>query len=231
MKLSKLAWNRSKTIYEAITKHPFNLEMIKGSLSQDKFSYYIEQDAIYLNDFTRCQSLIATRISPECMSYFLKLANFTNMIELEIVHQFYKKNLKTKETRRLSPATMGFVSYLIRTATTEPVEVAVAAVLPSLWIYREVGLHIAENAEDNNCYQRWIDTYTGEDFKTLVLEAIHIFDELASRTSEYMRQKMLEAFYITSCYEWHFWNDIYHLRTLDEFTNGIVAPHECCNRS
>lgn len=224
MKLSKQAWNQSLKVFEAIVEHPFNVEMMKGTLDKDKFAYYIEQDRIYLNDYARCYSLATVKGPSEISPFFLKCAHFVTVVEQELIHQYFSREFSLKQTGRIAPATIGYTSYLIRVAIVEPVEVIVASILPCLWLYREVGLYITEHAEENNPYAHWIETYSGEEFKSLVLEATHIFDELASRTTEAIRQKMLEAYYFSSCYEWHFWNDSYHLRMIDDFSPN----HEIC---
>ncbi|MDE0940491.1 MAG: carboxy terminal-processing peptidase, partial [Pirellulales bacterium] len=52
-----------------------------------------------------------------------------------------------------------YTNYLVATAQGEPVEVAVASVLPCFWIYWEVGRHIQTRAGPSNPYERWINTY------------------------------------------------------------------------
>jgi thiaminase/transcriptional activator TenA len=43
---------------------------------------------------------------------------------------------------------------------------------------------------------------------------ITIFDRLARQTSRHVRTLMLDAFYKSTCLEWHFWNDSYYPRDL-----------------
>lgn len=215
MKLSTRAWTSSEDVYNAIIQHPFNQELMKGKLSQDKFAYYIEQDSLYLQDFARCHGIIASKIPLEYVRTFLKYADYTFITEQEVVHQFFKKIFGFKETGLLMPATLSYTSYLLRCCVVEPVEVAVAAVLPCFWIYREVGLFIIKHSNTNNPYRRWIETYASEDFGKSVEEAINIFDNLALNASQNIKQKMLDAFYKSVCLEWHFWNDAYEMRAFD----------------
>ena len=53
MNLSQKAWNQTSHIYNSIIRHPFNQELMHGTLSREKFGYYIEQDSIYLKDFAK----------------------------------------------------------------------------------------------------------------------------------------------------------------------------------
>ena len=210
MKLSQKSFEFSAKVIEAIKTHPFNRELMQGTLARDKFAYYIEQDSLYLNDFARSLALIAAKAPLEYVRQFLKYSDFTFIAEQEIIHEFFRKAYNFKKTDRLTTATLAYTNYLLNTSANEAVEVAVAAVLPCFWVYLEVGKFIANNTSDNNPYSRWIETYSGDDFAKTVEQVINIFDKLAENTTESVRQKMLDAFYKSTCLEWHFWNDAYN---------------------
>jgi thiaminase len=44
LEFSMIAWNKINNVYQAIIQHPFNQELILGTLNPKKFNYYIEQD-------------------------------------------------------------------------------------------------------------------------------------------------------------------------------------------
>ncbi len=222
MSLSKKAWEKSLGVYNAIINHPFNQELMQGTLDKEKFAYYIEQDVLYLQDFSKCHTIIASRIGLEYMQKFLKYAEYTLIAEQEVVHHFFEDVFNFKKTNLVSPATHIYTGFMLKSCISGPVEVAVASILPCLWVYREVGLFIAKHSDSSNPYYRWIDTYAGEDFAKTVEEAIAIFDDLADKTTDAIREKMLEAFYQSVRLEWHFWNDSYKMEVFDkiEFAKG-----------
>lgn len=215
MSFSKTVWNHTLPVYQAIIDHPFNQELMKGILERQKFNIYIEQDSLYLQDFSRCLALIASRIPLSYIRPFLRFSEMALIAEQEVVHQFFKDQDGYEEMGVLTSATLSYTSYLLKTCSLDRYEVAVAAVLPCFWIYREVGRHIAENTVYQNPYARWIETYASEDFSKGVDEAIRIFDALAAQASEEIQEKMKEAFYKSSVLEWHFWNDAYGMRGFD----------------
>ncbi len=223
MKLSEQAWQNSSKIINASISHPFNQEMVDGTLAHDKFSYYIEQDSRWLHDFGRCHAMIAAKIKSEYAYIFLKHANSCFAAEEGI----FNKNPGVIKTGLIAPATISFSSYLVSICATEPLELAIAVVLPCFWVYREVGLSVAKNSVDNNIYTSWIKNYSSEAFSTSVNEVIKIFDELAENTTNEMRKKMLDVFYISTCLEWHFWNDAYNLAVFDDIKEtaliGVTA--------
>jgi thiaminase/transcriptional activator TenA len=218
MPFSKDVWDQTQPIYQAILQHPFNQELMRGTLGKDKFAFYIEQDIVYLRDFSRCHALIASKAPLEHVRSFLGYADYVLIAEQEVVHQFFKQTFSFEETGVLSPATMAYTNYLLRMCSLESWEIGLAAILPCLWIYREVGLHIAKNAVPNNPYARWIETYAGEEFSQGVDKAISIFNEVASNTDETTRQKMQDAYLKSSILEWHFWNDAYEKRNFASLT-------------
>jgi thiaminase/transcriptional activator TenA len=238
IKLSTQAWKKSQKIIEAIIHHPFNQALIKSCLDSKIFLYYIEQDIYYLDVFSRCHALIAGRIDKKYRRAFLKYAE-SAFVEQEMVHDFFikllnkdvnidqdinifnkniEKNIEKKES--LTVSTISYTNYLLSTCALAPVEVAVAAILPCFWVYREVGLFIAKHAvAENNRYSHWIKTYSSEEFSELVNEVIHIFDTLGQEASSKTREEMCDAFYKSTCLEWHFWNDVYQKNLITDVVN------------
>lgn len=216
MTLSKKAWETATKIITAIKQHPFNQELQQGTLPLDKFAYYIEQDTLYLQDFARCHAIIASKAPLEYVKCFLRYSEQTFIAEQEVVHQFFRNIYQFQKTELLSPATLSYTSYLLRICMSEPVEVGIAAILPCFWVYREIGLCIAKNYTANNPFARWIETYASNEFGAEVAEAIHIFDTLGAKANEIIQHKMLDAFYKSTCLEWHFWNDAYYQIAFDQ---------------
>lgn len=221
MKLSETAWKKSEKIIAAIKQHPFNIELMKGTLAENKFAYYIEQDSIYLQDFARALAQIASKVPVEYVRTFLRFSNYSFIAEQEIVHQFFRQSLNLSETGKITPATLSYTSYLHRICAIEPVAVAVAAVLPCFWVYYEVGTSIAKQSKSNNSYARWIETYASEEFATSVAEMLAIFEDFAKAATPEVQQKMVNSFYKSTCLEWHFWHDAYHQRVFDNVDQVI----------
>ena len=213
MGFSQRVWESAYSAIEAIKLHPFNLELADGSLDRKRFVNYIEQDVVYLQSYARCLAMLAGKVPLDCMRQFLVYAETCLVVEQEVLHQHFT-GLHVDEVS-LAPATLGYNSYLLQSCYHQPIEVAVAAILPCFWVYREVGRFVAGCSVVANPYQRWIDTYTAEDFSVAVDEVICFFDSLAKHASGEMRDRMNKAFYEGVCFEWHFWDDSYHLRTFD----------------
>lgn len=209
MKHSTKAWDMAAPIFGAINQHPFNQELMKGTLTKQKFHYYIHQDSLFLRDLSSCFALIASKIQPEFVSTFLNSAQVAAEHSRGLIKTHCGEDKDAENHHKLSRATQSFTSYLLGVSAVEPVEVAVAAILPCFWVYRECALLIAKGSVADNPYANWIAFITGKEFGDQVNQMIAIFDTLAEKTTDEMRQKMLEAFSKCTMLEWHFWNDVY----------------------
>lgn len=207
MKFSETLWKKTAPIIQEIITHPFNSELAEGILPPEKFQFYMEQDANYLIDFSRCLSLLAAKAPT--VSWMQQFLNFS-IGALIAERGLHKHFLPLEDHFEPSPATLSYTRYLLSTASLSSFEEGVAAVLPCFWIYREVGQSISKRAHETNPYSLWIDTYSSPDFSAATDSAISIFDEIAKNCSVSTLQLMEKAFELSVYYEWHFWNDAYH---------------------
>ncbi len=208
MKWSEEVWEKAEPIYEDILKLPFVNELSTGSLSMERFLFYICQDSIYIENYSRVLAHIASRLPrKDWMEDFLKFASDGILVEKEMHASFTA--LSTSNTVA-TPTCLLYCSYESAKAL-EPVEVEAAAILPCFWIYMLVGMEIHKNSSPNNPFAKWIDTYADEYFANATARAINICDELADNTSIEIRNKMTDAFLIATKMEWMFWDSAYKL--------------------
>lgn len=213
MTWSELTWNQCEDRYQSILKMPFVVELANGTLPKEKFQFYMAQDSLYLEHFGRALALIAARANNISQTLkYLKYAETAIVVE-NILHESYFKDFGLTEKEEIQPACHHYIHFLKSTAALDSVEIAMAAVLPCFWIYKKVGDHIYNHLQsENNPYQRWIDTYSGEEFADAVEQAINLCDEVASETTPAVREKMTEAFITSSRMEYHFWEAAYDLK-------------------
>lgn len=211
MKFSECLWQAASPIYQQIIRHPFNVELAKGTLDEKRFIFYMEQDAYYLISFSRALAFIASRAASAKITHqFLNFSLGALVAERELHANFLPSN---DYCDRVEPSSscMAYTQYLIATAATAPLEEAIAAVLPCFWIYREVGRNIAAHCMQANPYIRWIETYASQEFSDATDQAISLLDEFASHSSVETLEHMKKAFEYSSLFEWHFWNDAYKM--------------------
>jgi thiaminase/transcriptional activator TenA len=83
---------------------------------------------------------------------------------------------------------------LIANAFNSPYPVAAAALLPCFWVYYKTGEHVFKTSIDNNPYRKWIDTYSGDEYKQFTRKFIRITENLGQKAHPVVRDQMQSAF-------------------------------------
>lgn len=214
MTWSTKTWQHALPVYNSIISMPYIHELMHGTLSIEKFKFYIAQDSAYLEQFGRALANIGARAhDTEDALDFIRFAEGAIVVE-NALHQSYFTEYNINEDIKMEPACHHYVHYIKSTAALAQIEVAMAAVLPCFLIYKKVGDYIYQNQHAvNNRYQKWIDTYAGEDFGLLVDRAIRICDRVAESCTQNQQAAMTQAFVIASKLEYYFWDGAYILRS------------------
>ncbi len=208
MRWSEEVWRKAGHIYEDILTLPFVKELTAGSLSMERFLFYIRQDAIYIENYSRVLAHIASRLPEKgWLEDFLRFASDGVLVE-KAMHESFTECAGSNTAA--TPTCLLYCAYESAKAL-EPVEVEAAAILPCFWIYMCVGKEIHRNSVPDNPYSKWIDTYADEYFAKSTARAIEICDELAEKTTSEIRDKMTEAFIYATRMEWMFWDSAYNL--------------------
>ena len=198
MTFSQNAWSSVESIYQAIIDHPFNLELAAGTLDREKFQFYMKQDALYLVDFARALALSASKApNPNDLVLLLEFSKGAIVAEKSL-HEYYFEHFDITLDVERAPSCFTYTHFLIASVSHHGYETGIAALLPCFWIYREVGKHIHANSEPGNPYQQWIDTYSGDEFATIVQNAIDLTDRVAEEANKNQRAAMQEAFIISA---------------------------------
>lgn len=210
-KWSEEAWERSHEIYQAILSHPFIKNLAEGTLPAECFLYYLRQDSLYLRQYFRVLSHIASRLKNiDFADAFIRFAADGVTVEKALHQLFLKGNQPTEED--MAPGCTLYTSILLSQALN-PVEVEAASILPCFWIYQKVGEHIVATSHGvgNNPYEAWIKTYADPSFAESTRRAIEICDHLAEEASPEIRKEMTRIFHQCARMEWIFWDNAWNL--------------------
>ena len=211
------AWAETRELRDAILELPFNQELAEGALTQERFQFYMVQDALYLEQYSRALSIAAAKAPvPEAMQCFAHAAEEALVVERALHGGFFEKfgvDPTEAAATEPSPTCYGYTNFLLSVAHVASYEELVAAVLPCFWIYWDVGNQIAKDAGAGNPYQAWIGTYSDPGFGEAVEAVIAITDRAASKSTDERQEAMLSAFKRSTQYEWMFWDSAYRLES------------------
>jgi hydroxymethylpyrimidine/phosphomethylpyrimidine kinase len=193
----------------AIYRLEFIRALADGTLAEKDFAYYLAQDALYLNGYSRVLARAAA-IAPTEAEQLFWARSAQNCLEVE--SELHRTWLSDRPAElRLGPVTKAYVDHLLAASVTGSYGVLVAAALPCFWLYAEVGetLHgqfLAAGAPPEHPYAVWLRTYADAEFAAATRQAIGYADAAARRASADEREAMALAFRQSSRYEVDFFD-------------------------
>ena len=214
---SAIAWNETTRLRGEIIDLPFNRELAAGVLSEERFRFYMIQDALYLEQYSRALATAAAK-APDAaaMQRFAAAAEEALVVERALHAGFFEKfgiGPDAAAAAEPSPTCYAYTNFLLSVANVGSYAELVAAVLPCFWIYWDIGKQIAAESAPGNPYSAWIETYSDPAFGEEVEAVMAITDRTAPLATEDQRARMLDAFKRSTQYEWMFWDSAYRLET------------------
>jgi thiaminase/transcriptional activator TenA len=204
-------------IYKRIFEHPFVIGIGDGTLEVSKFRYYIEQDYLYLIEYSRVLALAIARANDiSTMSWFASLLNETLNTEMEL-HRSYAElfsiSRKSLESVRPSPTTQSYTNFLLTTAYSNGLPGITAALVPCQLGYSEIGQILAKRGipKEQPLYSQWIEMYTSQEFTRLANQLKLLVDTVAEGLGPRELAKMEEIFLTSARYEYLFWDAAWRL--------------------
>ena len=211
MSFSETLKSQNQTLWDTIQSLPFNQELAQGTLPAEKFQFYIGQDSLYLEAYSKALSLASAKApTTDAMLEFAQGAQVAIEVE-RALHEGFFKQFGVTAPKEASPTCTAYTNFLLGTAATQGYAELIAAILPCFWVYWDVGCHIADTAASCNPYQAWIDTYADDAFGDATKRVIALVDTAAKEAGSDTQARMAHAFKRCTQYEWMFWDSAYRL--------------------
>ena len=212
-------------IWDAQYRHPFVRGIGDGTLDLERFRFWIRQDYLFLIEYSRLLALAAARApNLDTMTRFADLVHDTLHQEMDL-HRGYCADLGIStadlEREEMAPTTRGYTDYLLRTATVGDFAELVAALLPCMWGFNEIGCRLAENGlPDNEQYARWVKMYASDEFTALVDWLRELTDRISANLGGAFWDRMRDVFLTSSRYELSFWEMAWNLEAWPRLTRS-----------
>ena len=199
------------SIWDAQLSHPFVTALGDGTLPEQKFQYYILQDARFLGDLSRVFAAGALR-APDSDSAlrFVKLAEETITVERGLHENYGKRwNLTPKQMTSvpMAPTNYAYTRHMLAVAAAGTAAEVTVVALPCAWVYCVVGRHLLRKGPPpkNHPYRDWLMLYASPEFAEVQVWMRKKVDQWAKTAGKEELRRMEESFIISSRYEWMFW--------------------------
>lgn len=201
------AWEAAADIYKDIIEHPFIKELAAGTLATEIFDRYLAQDELYIGNYGRQMFELAELITePEAHEMFVEFAK--EGIEGEkMMHALLIDRFGIDTQVLPSPVTADYNDHTQAAIATGSKEIGLAAMLPCMWVYNEVGQHILRIASvEGNPYREWIHEYGNEAFTEGVNAVLKLADAYAAAADDATRERMTQEYIDATRFEYYFWD-------------------------
>jgi thiaminase (transcriptional activator TenA) len=196
-------------IWDAQHAHPFVRGIGDGTLDRDRFRFWVRQDYLFLAEYARMLSLGAARAPDlETMGRLADLTQATLRGEMDL-HRSYAAELGIApvelEAEPMAPTTRAYTDFLVRVAASGDFAELVAALLPCMWGFSEIGLRLAEGGTPSDPgYARWVGMYSSREFAELAAWCRGLMDRVGEGIGA-DAHRVEDAFLTSSRYELAFW--------------------------
>ena len=202
---------RADPLWRAIFEHPFVRGIGDGSLSRDRFEFYLKQDYAYLIDFSRVFALASAKSRGlEEMGTFATLLHATLNTEMELHRKICADfGIPAEElaSTRKAMITSAYTGLLVRTCYEGDLSDILAVLIPCACGYVEIAQRLAsQGLPDIPHYRDWIRTYSSREFRDFADGLIEKMDEQANESSARRKTGWVELYESSTRFEYLFFD-------------------------
>lgn len=201
---------QTETIHHRTLNHKTVLGIGAGTLPEETFRYYIEQDYQFLRRYVQVLAL-ATAASDDlpATARLAELLHNTLAIEIDALRTLYERFggvVSALDDVPRSPTCAAYTNHLLAVAAERELLLTLAAILPCQWGYREIGRSLEQfGLPDDERFAAWIKEYASDEYNTIVEWVIDHFDRLALDAGTAVKARAAEVFALSAEYEHRFW--------------------------
>lgn len=198
-KWSDVAFPSVSNTMNKINEYSFIQDMISGTLEQKSFVRYLQQDKLYLREYTRDLFELADMMPDKKEGDFFRETAKEGMESENAMQTMLTKEFNITECETPVSATVRYTTFLREHTDTRDIPIVLAAVLPCYWVYNEVGKYIIGHEIDaSNPYKEWISTYGSPEFDQAVQYVVGLIDKEAETCSQ-EKQALMRRIFAEGC--------------------------------
>lgn len=197
-------WVAGGETWHQILDLPFVRALGEGTLDEDLFAFYLDQDALYLRDYSRALATLSARADTATAQVHWAAGAHEAIAAESQLHEGWLSN--RARLGGASPITMGYTNFLRASAAGDDYVVGAAAILPCYWLYEEVGAVLSSQNHADHPYAEWLSMYGGEDFAADVARSLAEVERAFEAASPAQRVRAARAYLSACVYEREFFD-------------------------
>lgn len=182
--LHDVLWRANFPLAQSCLAHPFVQALGEGTLKADLFRAFIAQDAFFLGAFRKAYAVALARSdeTESTASLYELLGGVLD--ELKLHHSYATELGINLESVVPNPACRAYTNFLLRTAWHTSLGETVAAMAPCMRLYAYLGGELVGKCRPEHPYRRWIEAYSGKEFRRLAERLETLLDRVAADNKE-----------------------------------------------
>lgn len=169
--------------WQAYVDHAFVRGLGDGSLPRPAFIAYLIQDYIFLLHFSRAWAMAVVKSeTPEQMRSSAATVN-------ALINEEVQLHVKICEREGISEAqlaeaeeaseNLAYTRYVMDAGLSGDLLDLLAALMPCVMGYGEIGLALADSPDTTPLYREWIDTYSADEYQQVCVTAGQLLEQVA----------------------------------------------------
>ena len=178
MRLSQQLWQDNEDLAQACLEHPFLQGLADGSLSDERYGLFAQQDHFYLDAYARSYAFGVVR-APDWATRRKFGQLLAGILTEGTLHERTAPELGVSlEDVQPLPAAREYTDFLLATAATGTIGEHIAAMAPCSRLYGWLGQRLADAPHDDK-FGFWIRMYSGRDYLAKVDVVERMLDQNA----------------------------------------------------
>lgn len=196
--------NQSQEIWGKILNHHFLKMTADGSISDDTFKTWMQQDYIFVREAIPFIAILLAKAPLNLRTNFIEIISALNT-ELGMFHKNATNHGINLENISPFPTCHAYIQFLMNTAYNTSFEEGFTALYAAEQVYLDSWMAVKTNLKIQSPWQEFIDNWTSDGFQKYVNWLAMTLDELVMGMPERELKNMEEIFLITVRYEYLFW--------------------------
>lgn len=171
--------------WDSYTRHSFVERFKDGSLPQSAFLNYLAQDYLFLKHFARAWALAVVKADDldemrACSATVATLLDHEMSLHVQTCARA-GISADALENAQEATTTIAYTRFVMDAGFSGSFLELLAALMPCVLGYGEIGLRLAREASHKTPYRAWIDTYSGAEYQTACAQAGALLDRAIAK--------------------------------------------------